>query len=347
MDLFILNAQLEALGELSAEVWIEWLWRSDPEEPLQPTVLLNRCHLLGLLLCRHQALVMDSRASPRCVDDRMRLLDKPPALYSLRELRDTLDNILIEWPQFIARLAQNPNADANLSAVIALADACFARLGALAATAAPDSVLDDPLSVDAFKEPDDTPPSAGHDEPLLRLSRPCLRRMLGSFLVLFRNFHLMATAQPPPEFPPYDAIRKHHIEASTDDFNMLCMHLALPTAARLNYRHDFPGMYNHVSQAVYFHNSQYERIPRVSFKEILTAPAVHIVPALWQLLPEIGVCYEEDAIDLSRPVGRWLWLVSTGRIYLVAPDSRVFFHESAIVLVGAYLSELDAANRHL
>jgi hypothetical protein len=26
------------------------------------------------------------------------------------------------------------------------------------------------------------------------------------------------------------------------------MHIALPVAARLNYRHDFPGMYNHVSQ---------------------------------------------------------------------------------------------------
>ena len=340
MDLAPLNAQLEAIGELSAELWIEWLWRCDPEEPLQPSVLLNRCHLLGLLLCRHQALVASSQPAAHCaIDERMRLLDKPPACFSLRELRDTLDNILLEWPQFTTRLARNPDADANLGAVIVLADACFARLGALATTAGPGAVFDDPLSVDAFEEPDEAPPSAGHDTPLLRLSRPCLRRILGSFLVLFRNFHLMATAQPPPPFPPYDAIRKHHIEASMDDFNLLCMHLALPTAARLNYRHDFPGMYNHVSQAVYFHNSQYERVPRAPLKDILTAPAVHVVPALWQLLPEIEVRYEEDAIDLSRPVGRWLWLVAAGRIYLVAPDSRVFFHESAIALVGAYLSE--------
>ncbi len=338
-----LNAQLEAIGELSAELWIEWLWRCDPEEPLQPTVLLNRCHLLGLLLCRHEALASRLHQPHHGIDERMRLLEKPSALFSLRELRDTLDNILLEWPRFTERLAMNPDADANLAAVIALADACFARLGALASGAGPASIFDDPLSVDEFEEEEGSsslPPTVS-EEPLFRLSRPCLRRMLGSFLVLFRNFHLMARAEPPPlDFPSYNAIRKHHVEASTDDFNLLCMHLALPTAARLNYRHDFPGMYNHVSQAVYFHNSQYERISRAPLKDILAGePAVHVVPALWQLLPEIEVRYEEDAIDLSCPVGRWLWLVAAGRIYLIAPDSRVFFHANALTLIGAYLGE--------
>ena len=63
-------------------------------------------------------------------------------------------------------------------------------------------------------------------------------------------------------------ISKYHVEASGDDFNMICMHLGLPVAAKMNYKHDFPEMYNHVSQVVFFHNSEYQRVARAKLEAL-------------------------------------------------------------------------------
>ena len=130
-------------------------------------------------------------------------------------------------------------------------------------------------------------------------------------------------------------ISKYHVEASGDDFNVLCMHLSLPVAGRLNYKHDFPEMYNHVSQAVFFHNPEYQRQARVALDDLKTAPPEQVLPALWQLHPEIQVLYEEDNIDLSGE-GRegWAWLVVAGRVYLVGPDNSVWYSPSVTSLVG-------------
>ena len=233
------NAAFEAGGDIPDTAWTEWLWRTDPEEPLAAAILLNRNHLLGLLLCRHQAVSQVRAAAAGLVDDdRMTLMRKHPHDMTLRELRDTVDNVLIEWPRFLGRLRDNPRGDENLKAVGALVDASFARLGSLASHPAGPEVFDDGNAT----EPDDA------DSTRLRLTRPCLRRLLGTFLVMYRHLHLLALAEPiEPE--PFDCqIRRHHMEASGDDFNMLCMSMTLPVAARLNYKQDFPGMYNHVSQ---------------------------------------------------------------------------------------------------
>ena len=241
-----LNADMERNGALPEDVWTRWLWQTDAEEPLSPTVLLNRSHLLGLLVSRHQGR-RQPRAQPAPArgpgDERMRLMDKRPADMSLRELRDTVDNLLLEWPQFLARLEANPHAAGNLAAVVDLLDGCLARFGHLAEHPAGPGTFNDPASTEPHEE------QLGPDgEPLLRLSRPCLRRMLGAFLVMYRHLHLHSIAESvPPE--PFDCgLRKHHMEASLDDFNLLCMSFQLPVAARLTYKHDFPGMYNHVSQ---------------------------------------------------------------------------------------------------
>ena len=46
-----LNAALERGEPLPDSLRTEWLWRSKADEPPHPEVLLNRCHLLGLLVC--------------------------------------------------------------------------------------------------------------------------------------------------------------------------------------------------------------------------------------------------------------------------------------------------------
>ena len=336
-----LNEALEKTGSLPdvAKTFVDWVWKSDPDEPFDHRVLMNRCQLLGLLVCRHAA-----NRAPRLPglgqhdgegDSRMTLVAKPPLEMTLRELRDSLDNLLIEWPKFVDRLKENPNAQDNLKAVAALVEGCLARLGQLAQKPGDATVFDDASCTE--------PAATG----LMRLSRPGLRRMLGSFLAVFRHMDLLKRSRPAsealaecPDLPAEDqecGLRKHHIEASTDDFHLMCMNMLLPTAAKLNYKQDFPGMYNHVSQVIYFHNTQYERTPRAELEEILrTGEPMQTVPAICQIHPEIELAYEEDAVDLSGPTGKWRWLVLPRRIYLVDPQSNVYHSESALELLRLY-----------
>lgn len=160
--------------------------------------------------------------------------------------------------------------------------------------------------------------------------------MVGSLLVMYRHIHLLAVCVrvQPQKFPV--PISKYHYEASADQFNLLCMHISLPVAARLNYRHDFPGMYNHVSQVVYFHNSQYTRTPRHPLADVANAPAVHVLPAIQELFPEIPIRFEEDRFDPNRP-GGWYWLLLAGRVYLVSPDPTVYYAENVADLLKLYM----------
>ena len=121
-----------------------------------------------------------------------------------------------------------------------------------------------------------------------------------------------------------------------DDFHTLCMHVSLPVAARLNYRHDFPGMFNHVSQTVYFHKPNYKRTVRHPFADLGNAPPSHTLPALWQIYPQIPVKYEEDAIDPSQSQG-WYWLVLAGRVYLVSPEPTVFYSDDVTALLRRFV----------
>ena len=324
-----LNGLIEAHDDdwtLPDDIWIDWMWRSNPEEAFAPGVLMNRCHLLGLLVCRSQTKKTLTPTGGEVLDQRMSLMAKPPASMSLRELRDTFDNVLIEWPRFLDRLAENPRAEQNLDAVIGLVDACLARFGYLASHPGPVDIFDDAASTEPHSV-----------EGQSRLTRPAIRRMLGGFLVMYRHLQLLSVAEAVDPTPHDCGIRKHHMEASGDDFNMLCMSMRLPVAARLNYKQDFPGMYNHVSQVVYFHNPQYERLPRISLDKVAQGEPMQVLPALCQIHPEIALVYEEDHLDLSQPTGKWLWMVLPGRVYLLGPDARVYHSENVTSLMRVYL----------
>lgn len=341
-----LNEALERTGSLPdvARTFQEWVWKSDPDEPFDHRVLLNRSHLLGLLVCRHAANKNQRAPSPPQRDERMTLVSKSPCDMSLRELRDTLDNLLIEWPKFVDRLRENPSAQDNVKAVAALVEGCLARLGQLAQT---------PGDAKTFDDASCTEPAAGGH---MRMSRPGLRRMLGSFLIIFRHLDLLkrckAAAEALKDMPQPGhsdqecGLRKHHVEASTDDFHLICMNMFLPVAAKLNYKQDFPGMYNHVSQVIYFHNTQYERTPRADIEEILrTGDPMQTVPAICQIHPELELTYEEDAVDLSGPTGKWRWLILPRRIYLVDPLSNVYHSESALELLRIYRASFEVKRK--
>jgi hypothetical protein len=337
------NHNVETNGTLAnpSLLWVDWIWKADPEEPFEPSVLMNRSHLLGLLACRHMSTIVSETGADIAVqrtkneDERMTLVSKQPRDFTLRELRDTVDNLLIEWPKFVERLSSNPRAAENLQAVASLIDGCFARLGYLAQRPADARIFNDA----ACTEP--------HTKGLMRLSRPGLRRLLGSFMALYRHVDILSRAER-VELEPVDCqLRKHHVEASTDDFHMMCMHMLLPVAAKLNYKQDFPGMYNHVSQVIYFHNSQYERTPRLELQEILeTGNPMHCLPAICQIYPDIELMYEEDPVDLSQPTGKWRWLVVPKRVYLVGPDSRIYYNENVLSLLNIHKTETQSRGKN-
>jgi hypothetical protein len=243
-ELAPLNLQLAAFGELPAGVWHEWLWGTDPEEAYHLDVLLNRNQLLGLLVCRYKFMKGREQGTGSAyfaAQNRLTIMDKPVEAMTWRELKDTMANILVEWPAFLDRLKLNIRAKQNLKQVLHLVNLVALRFGELAYTATDDSVLDDSSETQPCCERD-------HGDKLV-LTPAALRRMVGSLLIMYRHLHLLSMCSKVPAQKYHPGISKYHYEASNDAFNLLCMHISLPVAARLNYRHDFPGMYNHVSQA--------------------------------------------------------------------------------------------------
>jgi hypothetical protein len=238
-----LNQQLAAFGELPQETWHEWLWGTDPEEAYHPDVLLNRNHLLGILVCRYKSIKgREHGSSPAyfAAQNRLTIMDTPVEHMTWRELKDTVANILLEWPAFLDRLRHNIRPKQNLRQVLHLVNLCALRFGELAYTAGDQELLDDTSETQ--------PCSESGKEGLISLTAGALRRMVGSLLIIYRHLHLLSMSVKVHAQQYHAGISKYHYEASQDAFNLLCMHIALPVAARLNYRHDFPGMYNHVSQ---------------------------------------------------------------------------------------------------
>jgi hypothetical protein len=332
-----LNTELAALGDLPAETVHEWLWGTDPEEAYHADVLLNRNHLLGLLVCRHKHLCAAKVGGPEhyAAFERMTIMDKPVQYMTWRELKDTVANILLEWPAFLDRLKVNVRPKQNLKQVLHLVNLCAARFGELAYTAAGENIMDDTSETQPCRELPET-------SAKLSLTAAAMRRMVGSLLIMYRHLHLLSICSKVQSQGFQSPVTKYHYEASNDAFNLLCMHIALPVAARLNYRHDFPGMYNHVSQVVYFHNNQYARIPRHPLKDIKTAPPVHVLPAIQELYTEIPLKFEEDRIDPTKPQG-WYWLLLAGRVYLVTPEPRVLHSDNISDLLKVYIDATEGA----
>jgi hypothetical protein len=121
LQLSPLNLQLAATGEITSEMVHDWLWGTDPEEAYHVDVLLNRNHLLGLMVCRYKHMVSQTGGGSECyaANQRMTIMDKPVQQMTWRELKDTVANILLEWPAFLDRLRENIRSKQNLRQVCA------------------------------------------------------------------------------------------------------------------------------------------------------------------------------------------------------------------------------------
>ena len=318
-----LSLAFENDGTLPDWVWHKWLWGSDPEENFHVDVMFNMNQLLGLLICRYKQNQLEEGPVLE-YGHRLCLMDKPVSVMNLRELKDTISNLQVEWPTFLSRLKENTRAKANLAAIKALLEQCAGRFGYMAENPLPESILNDPGETKPDK-----------NTGLSCLTTACMRRMLGSLLVLYRHMFLWAhSVDTPPS--AYDCgVTKYHQEASMDQFHILYMHFQLPVAAKLNYKHDFPGMYNSVSQPVYYHNSQYQRVKRQDVSQVPPLDPIHSLPSLARLYPDIKIRFEEDFIDPTKPDG-WYWLIVAGRIYMVTPKPSILYSDDLSSLVRLY-----------
>lgn len=119
-----------------------WMWLSGaPSAECSVSTLLNKTHLVGLLLARHAATCSRGQRDPGSLDEiigsQFPLLCLFPhriLSYTLRELRDSLQNIQLHWNTC------NAIEIANIEKAI---DALFIRFGELASRCWPIEILDD------------------------------------------------------------------------------------------------------------------------------------------------------------------------------------------------------------
>jgi hypothetical protein len=381
--------------------WEQWLWHEDPNEEAHADILMNRMQLLGLLIARFRAAYQDvHHASSSTLETilmppgkhlndaaksrlrRMALFDHIPVnKLTLRQLRDSLENMQVQWVK--ERISETMQPRIN-DAV----DAIFHRFGVLASQPWAQDVLDDPDSVEHRVHVGTSTASSYSNKNVVKhknyacITRICARRFVNIFFALYRTLQLWATAKRVPNAPDsFDCgIRIHHIVASSDDFSRLSMHWDLMPAAKLNYIHDFRGYFNCISQVVYFHDPEYQRRPQEKNRiaEIsagivnVAAPdgrevdafaltPVHIVTPLMQLYPEIEVAHADDTGELlSRASnGKWTWVFAGHTLYLAAPPPppsqptadrmrigrvRIMYHKDVAALLHAYLSETNQVN---
>jgi hypothetical protein len=133
-----------------------------------------------------------------------------------------------------------------------MVDACFRRFGELASGAGwPSEVMNDQGSIEDGTSGETwlgALPTRG-----LHMNRICLRRFLNVFLIMYRHIYMQRMAvNVEGNDTGGITVNVHHAVAGGDDFDNLSMCWDLMPSARLNYMHDFHGMYNCVSQVRIF-----------------------------------------------------------------------------------------------
>ena len=100
-------------------------------------------------------------------------------------------------------------------------------------------------------------------KPLFITTRKYIRQMVCIFLALFRALFIIERAEVAPEVSDDShktiqaMLKQHHVESSMDCFNEIQQIISLAPGMRLVYRTNFAGMYNDISQVIFFFRSLY------------------------------------------------------------------------------------------
>jgi hypothetical protein len=327
-------------------LWRTWLWGTDCNAlPSDKCCDMNKMHVLGIMCCLLEAsdpvpefsLPVSSIITELAI---IHLQSKPICEFSLRELIDQIECMQLNWGQVVSESIQNS---------LLLVKACMARLGQIAHHAYPADgfVLDDPQHTTPL-------PVSNSELNLSIISRKSLRQAICLCFSLLRVQDIISRSnkvREPSELESkkvIKALKIHHMESSMDFFNLLQQMVYLAPGMRLGYRTNFAGMYNDVSQVVYFHYPRFCRQPQVSLNEIPEQPN-NMLPLISQLIPDIPIAYEDDSkipgitTDhvAANPETKWVWLVCCGEIFLIEAEKGhiwASYNDSLASLVVYFLN---------
>ena len=293
----------------------EWLWECDLAEPTSVDCLLNKAHLLGILIARFRALrepgLMDVCVKlPHMVHQGRRVCAMTP-----RQLKDAVEDLQLHWNIYIE--------SQNIDELIELLDACMTRFG--------DFNLRPTLYEDVGMR-DSVDPE--------RMNVLCMRRLITIFCVLYRHLDLINRWIEPPQQASVEMeeIQQFHVQSSMDEFHAHMMRSELPPAALVIYKQDFAGFFHCVSQAVYFHFPDYQRKPQLDLDTLRRGEhPVHALALVRDMYPEVCMCYEDE----TPKKGAWNWILMGKRLYLLDSDHRnLYYARSVFSLMAVYLSTM-------
>jgi hypothetical protein len=303
-----LYANLKNWSSVTYElVWKKWLWNTDCNAlPIDQCWDMNEMHVYGILCALQEASCPSSNAiqcktSELFPEDEFEDLaiihlheEKAIEDYSLRELLDELECLQLNWGKIIGALMEIHKLDLALYTL----KACLGRLGQIAhhAYIMEGQVLDDPQHITPLP---DLILCGEQRQQYAVISRKCLRQSICVLFALFRVHFIVNTVTFIPSIDKnlidniIMAFKQHHVEASMDFFNLFQQMIYLAPGMRLVYRTNFAGMYNDVSQVIYFHYPRFCRQPQLNLKEIAESN-IHLLPLVSQMLPDIPIFYDDD-----------------------------------------------------
>ena len=313
-SLAALNASFESTNtDPPCEIWDEWLWGCDLTETVTVDCLLNRSHLLGLLIARYRAarepeLMNVCVTLPHMIYQNTKIVNMSP-----RQLKDVIEDLQLHWPMYAQEIEANELTE--------LVDACLTRFGYFNSS---------PTTYDDISMRDSSDSS--------RMNVLCMRRMISILCILYRHLDLLHKWEEPPELTvSLEPIEEFHVQSSMDEFHKHMMHSDLPPGALLVYRQDFSGFYHCVSQVVFFHFPDYVRKAQLDLESIKSGdqPVNSLAPVM-EMYPDINLCYEDDT---PKP-DAWNWILMGKRLYLMEPQQqRVYFSTNLFGLMAAYLNQ--------
>jgi len=374
-------------------VWEKWLWGTNGNAlPVEQCWDMNEMHVYGILCCIRESVVLSSNAVTYTTSEILPLEEYPELNivhlhtnkaiqdYSLREILDQLECLQLNWGKIIGALLDNDQVELASH----LLKACMSRLGSIARHAfqTEGRVLDDPQHITPLPDIQILQQAQQHHSsaPLLLtygvVSRKCLRQSICIFFALWRvvaiveKTHYIADEPQDQMDRVIRALKAHHIESSIDFFNVFQQMIYLAPGMRLVYRTNFAGMYNDVSQVIYFHYPKFCRQPQLSLTEIPQSN-VHLLPLVMQLIPDIPVFYDDDTFipglshkclksqipknngahaveepnnnyantgtgqdDIDQIDFQWAWIVSCGEIFLIRYHKKIVDDEEAVLELG-------------
>ena len=320
-----------ATAAAAAALWNEWLWGCDCNaSPMERLFDFNEMHGLGLLVCLYERRGCDAACynAPTALPGGPSVVhlfpDRPVGSLSIRETMDQLECLQLHWGPV---LLHRTDDDEPLRALRVL----MARLGELAHHAYPiGGELDDPQHITQLPLCSSQHNNNDEEEVFGIVSRKTLRQAICILLALCRVHAIAIKASLPDpaavvrfRTPILRSLRMHHVESSQDLFDTLQQMVYLAPGQRLAYRTLFSGMYNSVSQVVYFHHPRFSRQPQFPTLAQIPSSAMHMLPLITQLLPDIEIFYDDDThvplftTTSSSTTIKWAWLVACGAFFLV------------------------------